>query len=214
MNQPAPLFDDDFCIRLAELMAWRRDVRRFRTDPIPESIIARLLTIADGAPSVGLSQPWRFVMVDDAERRNAVTESFERANADALRDYDSDTAENYAGLKLQGLREAPVQIAVFSDPDPTKGKGLGRKTMPETLAYSTVAAIQTLWLAARAEGIGLGWVSILEPDRVVEIMDVPAEWQFIAYLCIGYPLEPDDTPELERSGWESRDDMASRILHR
>ncbi len=214
MTKPAPHFDDEFRTRLTELFAWRRDVRRFRPDPVPEDTLTRLLAVADGAPSVGLSQPWRFVLVADTSRRADVAQSFERANSDALSSYDGDVARLYATLKLQGLTEAPVHLAVFCDLDPGKGKGLGRRTMPETLAYSTVAAIQTLWLAARAEGIGLGWVSILEPDRIGDILDVPPEWRFIAYLCIGYPLVTDDTPELERSGWEERSDPSDRIFNR
>ena len=214
MTKPAPHFDDEFRTRLTELFAWRRDVRRFRPDPVSEDTLTRLLAVADGAPSVGLSQPWRFVLVADPARRAAIAESFERANNDALSSYDGDEARLYATLKLQGLTEAPVHLAVFCAPNPGKGKGLGRRTMPETLAYSTVAAIQTLWLAARAEGIGLGWVSILEPDRIGDILDVPPEWRFIAYLCIGYPLTTDDTPELERSGWEERSDPSDRIFNR
>jgi 5,6-dimethylbenzimidazole synthase len=153
---------------------------------------------------VGLSEPWRFVLVDDAGRRAAIRECFEACNKDALQMQDPDRAALYARLKLAGLDEAPVQIAVFCDRSTAQGKGLGRLTMPETLDYSVVNAVQTLWLAARAEGIGLGWVSILDPARMTEILNVPAAWIFIGHLCLGYPLKEDDTPALEREGWEHR----------
>lgn len=197
-------FDEPFRRTLAELFRLRRDVRRFRTDALPDGTVARLIATACTAPSVGLSQPWRFVSVDSPERRRAVAAEFARENAAATAIYDDRTAAAYADLKLAGLDAAPEQLAVFCEPAPTTGRGLGRQTMPETTAYSVVAAIQTLWLAARAEGIGVGWVSILRPGRVAALLDVPAGWQLVAYLCIGYPEADDDTPELERSGWERR----------
>lgn len=190
---------------LERLLRLRRDVRRFRTDPLPADLVSRLLSLTALAPSVGLSQPTRLVRVDDPERREAVRASFRDCNAEALAATASERQAAYATLKLAGLDEAPVQIAVFADGDPAAGHGLGRRTMPETLEYSAVLAIHTLWLAARAEGIGLGWVSILDGARVHAALDVPERWRFVAYLCLGYPLDPvDDTPELERVGWEHR----------
>mgnify|MGYP002712106167 FL=1 len=158
-------FDDAFRRQLHELFVWRRDVRRFRTDPLPDGSIERLIEIACLSPSVGLSQPWRFVIVDDATRRRAVIEDFKACNADALRSYSGERAAKYAALKLSGLEEAPGHLAVFAEKTDHIGSGLGRATMPETSEYSVVAAICSMWLAARAEGIGLGWVSILNPDR-------------------------------------------------
>lgn len=134
----------------------------------------------------------------------AVRANFAQANAQALEGYDGERARLYAGLKLAGLHEAPVQLAVFAEADPVQGAGLGRSTMPQTLAYSAVAAIHTLWLAARAEGVGLGWVSILDPGRLAADLAAPPGWSFVAHLCLGYPLEETDTPELERAGWEKR----------
>ena len=110
----------------------------------------------------------------------------------------------YAGLKLAGLAEAPCHLAVFTVADPDQGGGLGRQTMPETTAYSTVLAIHTLWLAARAAGLGLGWVSILDPAEVSRALDVPEAWRLVAYLCLGNPATEEATPELERAGWEWR----------
>jgi len=200
----ATAFDAAFVADFERLLRVRRDVRHFSREPVAEALLARMLDAAECAPSVGLSQPWRFVRVDDPDRRAAVRESFRRANADALAGYDGDDAARYANLKLAGLDEAPVQLGVFTDIATASGRGLGRRTMPETLAYSTVAAVQNLWLMARALGLGVGWVSILDPAVVVAALDVPATWMLTAYLCVGYPCATDDTPELERRGWEFR----------
>jgi 5,6-dimethylbenzimidazole synthase len=210
----APEFDETFRGKLRELFAWRRDVRRFRSDPIANATIERLVGVATLSPSVGFSQPWRFVSVDDAARRGAVIDSFERANAHALGEYDESDAARYAKLKLSGLREAPVHLAVFCDAATATGRNLGRRTMPQTLAYSATMAVYTFWLAARAEGIGAGWVSILEPDVVTQALDVPPEWDLIAYLCVGYPSDEHETPELQRAGWESRDERAIELYRR
>lgn len=197
-------FDDAFRRQLHELFVWRRDVRRFRTDPLPDGTIERLIEIACLSPSVGLSQPWRFVIVDDAARRRAVIEDFKICNADALQSYSGERAAKYAALKLSGLEEAPSHLAVFAEKSDQIGSGLGRATMPETTEYSVVAAICSMWLAARADGVGLGWVSIFNPGRVHEILEIPDTWKFIGYLCIGYPQAECDRPELEQAKWESR----------
>jgi len=182
----------------------RRDVRRFRRDRLPEGLLDELLRLACLAPSVGFSQPWRWVTVDSPEKRAAVLENFRICNQQALSEFEGERAALYARLKLAGLEEAPVHLAVFVDASTPTGGGLGRKTMPEMLSYSAVCAIQTLWLAARAHGVGLGWVSILDPEEVRRILDVPAEWRLIGYLCVGYPETEDDIPELEQQGWEKR----------
>ncbi|UFX49095.1 5,6-dimethylbenzimidazole synthase [Bradyrhizobium sp. 41S5] len=197
-------FDDAFRRQLHELFVWRRDVRRFRPEPLPDGTMERLIEIACLSPSVGLSQPWRFVIVDDAARRRAVIEDFKSCNTDALRSYSGERAAKYAALKLSGLEEAPGHLAVFAEKTDQIGSGLGRATMPETTEYSVVAAICSMWLAARAEGIGLGWVSIFNPGRVHEILEIPDTWKFIGYLCIGYPQAEFDRPELEQAKWESR----------
>jgi 5,6-dimethylbenzimidazole synthase len=197
-------FDEQFRQQLRELLIWRRDVRRFRTDPLPDGALERLIDIACLSPSVGLSQPWRFVIVEDPVRRSAVIDDFRACNADALASYSGDRAARYAALRLSGLEEAPVHLAVFAEKASDIGHGLGRATMPETIEYSVVAAICSMWLAARAEGIGLGWVSILNPVRINEILDVPSSQKLVAYLCVGYPQMELDHPELEREGWEYR----------
>ncbi len=197
-------FDDAFRAELEDLIKWRRDVRRFKPDPVDPALISSLLDLADYAPSVGLSQPWRFVEVTDKGVRDAVIASYEQCNAEALATYEGDDKALYAKLKLEGLREAPVQFAVFCDEETDKGKGLGRQTMPEMLRYSVVTAVHTLWLAARAAGLGMGWVSIIDPDIVRDVLGVPNHWSLVAYLCIGYPQEDLAGPELERAGWEKR----------
>ena len=199
-----PAFDEAFRRQLAELFAWRRDVRRFRPDPLPGGMLDGLLAIADGAPSVGLSQPWRFVTIDDPARRRAIRDNFQRSNAAALAMQPDERAGLYARLKLAGLDEAPCHLAVCVDPDPVQGGGLGRATQPETTGYSAVLAIHTLWLAARTHGIGMGWVSILNPDAALASLDLPDAWRLVAYLCIGYPQHVDDVPELQREGWARR----------
>ena len=207
-------FDEGFRARLRELLVWRRDVRRFRSEPLPAGTLERLIETACLAPSVGLSQPWRFIIVDDPARRRAVLEDFKSCNADALRAYADDRAARYVALKLAGIAEAPAQLAVFADTATEIGHGLGRRTMPEMTEYSVVAAVCTMWLAARAEGIGMGWVSILDPGEVGRILDVPATWRFIGYFCLGYPLLEDDSPELERAGWERRQHAQTFVWRR
>ncbi|MAZ34828.1 MAG: 5,6-dimethylbenzimidazole synthase [Thalassospira sp.] len=209
-----PVFDRTFQKQFINLLLWRRDVRRFRTDPIPKADIDDLIKEACLAPSVGNSQPWRFVKVNDPDRRQAIRDSFERANQQALNDYHGERARLYASLKLQGMDQAPVQLAVFADEETEAGMGLGRKTMPEMLDYSAVAAVQLLWLAARVKGIGVGWVSILEPETVLKTLEVPPHWRLIAYLCIGYPEEDHVVPELVREGWQDRINPADLTLER
>jgi 5,6-dimethylbenzimidazole synthase len=199
-----PIFDAAFRDKLAELMAWRRDARRFRNEPVPPAVLEDLLGLMALSPSVGLSQPWRWVRVDDADRRAAVRESFEACNREALEAYEGERAALYARLKLEGLREAPVQFAVFCDHGTAQGHGLGRRTMPAMLDYSVVAAIMQFWLAARAHGLGLGWVSILDPGEIARIVGAPPDWRLIGYLCLGYPQDEQVQPELERAGWEVR----------
>jgi 5,6-dimethylbenzimidazole synthase len=197
-------FSPAFREELAALMRWRRDVRRFRTTPVPADVLARCLDSFRLAPSVGLSEPWRILRVDSSIARDLCLQNFRDTNALALEGQDGASAQTYSRLKLSGMAEAPTQLAVFCDATTTKGRGLGAATMPETRAYSVVGAITLFWLALRAEGLGLGWVSILDPARLSRDLAVPQGWQFIAYLCIGWPEKEDTVPELEREGWETR----------
>lgn len=199
-----PDFNDNFCDKLTELLEWRRDVRQFKTDPLPDGTLDELLDLACLAPSVGNSQPWRYVLVESETKKKEIKQNFERANAQALEGYDGEKAKLYAGLKLSGMDRAPVQLAVFAHEETEQGHGLGHQSMPEMLRYSAVLSVHTLWLAARAKGIGLGWVSIIDPDAVKLTLEVPDEWALVAYCCIGYPTEEKDTPELVTLGWQDR----------
>jgi 5,6-dimethylbenzimidazole synthase len=209
-----PSFDAAFRARLRDLLIWRRDVRRFRADPLPDGTLESLIELACLAPSVGLSQPWRFVVVANDAIRTAIRQNFAACNADALSAQGASRTSLYARLKLAGLDEAPGHLAVFADRSTELGHGLGRRTMPEMIEYSAVTAVHTIWLAARAQGIGMGWVSILDPQAAAAALDVPADWKFIGYFCLGYPQADDTVPELEQSGWEQRRLPSSVILHR
>jgi len=203
VDRMAP-FSEAFREELLRLFRLRRDVRRFKRDPLPEADFLALLEAAHTAPSVGLSQPWRFVRVQSPEARAAVIASFERANAAASAAYDDERARLYRGLKLAGLREAPEHLLVCCQTDTAQGHGLGRATLPGTLRDSVLCAIQNLWLASRARGMAVGWISILDPEELRGPLALPADWQWVAYLCMGWPEQEQDHPELETVGWERR----------
>ena len=174
-----------------------------------------LLRIASLAPSVGHAQPWRFVRIRSAGLRERLAGHVDAQSAKAAQAYgDSEQAARYRALKLHAIEQAPELLAVFCEDHPQAGHGLGIATMPEMLRYSTVMAIHNLWLAARAKGIGLGWVSILDPDHVAKMLDVPASWALIAVLCIGYPEKASAAPELEQRGWQAREPWTERIFER
>ena len=198
-------FPKEFQDDLVDLMRWRRDVRRFRRNPVPDEAVAACLEAMGLAPSVGLSEPWRVLRVESDAARAAALRNFEAANADALAGYRGEKAALYAGLKLSGMREAPLHLAIFCDDGTEKGAGLGAGTMPEARRYSVVAAVMNFWLAARARGLGVGWVSILDPARLAADLGAEPGWSLVAYLCVGWPEEAHLEPELERAGWESRD---------
>ena len=191
---------------LAEIMLWRRDVRHFSPSPIPEDALERLRLAMDHAPSVGNARPWRVLRVESPGLRAAVRAEFERCNQHAATTYEGEQAEAYGKLKLAGLDAAPVQLAVFTETNPQAGHRLGRATMELTLQQSTAMAIYALWLAARAENLGVGAVSILEPDVVERLFNAPAHWEFSAYLCIGKPSFTDDTPLLHRAEWQKNEE--------
>jgi 5,6-dimethylbenzimidazole synthase len=194
-------------------IALRRDVRaEFLSDPVDEDVLARILGAAHQAPSVGLSQPWRFIVVRDLATRTAVHASFTRANAEAAVDYDRSSGEHYRGLLLAGIVEAPLNVCVICDDNPARGRGLGRRTMPEAARYSAVCAIQNLWLAARVEGLGVGWVSILDPSELRTQLAIPPQFAVVAYLCLGYVSEFAPVADLERDRWEARVPLAD-VVH-
>ncbi|HQU68797.1 MAG TPA: 5,6-dimethylbenzimidazole synthase [Albidovulum sp.] len=195
-------FETEDAACLERILTWRRDVRHFLTDPVPEVLIDRLTAAMAFAPSVGNARPWRVIRVEDPALRAAIRANFEEANRDAASAYDDADRAEYLRLKLAGLDAAPVHLAVFTETEPDAGRGLGRRTLPETLMQSTAMAIHTLWLAARAENLGLGMVSILDPKAVEALFAIPPSWRFSAYLCLGWPAFTDDTPLLHRAHWQ------------
>ena len=207
-------FSEPFREELLRLFRLRRDVRRFKRDPLAEAEVVALLEAAHTAPSVGLSQPWRFVRVQSAPARAAVIASFERANAAASAAYDDERGRLYRSLKLAGLRDAPEHLLVCCQIDTAQGHGLGRATLPGTLRDSVICAIQNLWLAARARGLAIGWVSILDPEELRRPLNLPDAWQWVAYLCLGLPERDQDHPELEAAGWEQRRPVSEVIFTR
>ncbi|WP_299643020.1 5,6-dimethylbenzimidazole synthase [uncultured Ruegeria sp.] len=197
-------FSDGFRTQFDLLLRLRRDVRRFRSEAIDEAVLARCLDAFRLAPSVGLSEPWRVIRVESEAARAAALKNFRTANDHALTGYSGDKAQLYSRLKLSGMQEAPVQLAVFCDDGTVKGLGLGAGTMPEMRRYSVVSAITLFWLSLRVEGLGLGWVSILDPDQMMRDLNVPETWRLIGYFCVGRPEQMSDMPELEQVGWENR----------
>lgn len=197
-------FTEDFRAGLHDLMRWRRDVRHFRTDPVDEALLRQCLDTFHLSPSVGLSEPWRIIRVRTAAARVKALKNFQDANERALAGYSGDRAKLYASLKLSGMQDAPEHLAVYCDDSTDKGAGLGAASMPEMRRYSVVGAITQMWLTARSFGLGMGWVSVLDPERLNADLEAPEGWTLIAYLCIGWPQENTLTPELETKGWETR----------
>lgn len=191
----------------------RRDIRsQFLPTPVPDSVLGRLLDAAHHGPSVGFMQPWDFLVIRDEAVRRSVHECFLEANRQAAARYSGEQRHRYDRLKLAGILEAPVNLCVTCDRERQLGGGLGRQTDPSTDLYSTACAIQNLWLAARAESVGIGWVSILDYGRLRELLGIPAQYVPVGYLCVGYVSEFPAVPELESSGWERRERLA-RLIH-
>lgn len=210
----APAFNEAEREAIYRVIAARRDVRRgFLPEPLPEDLLTRLLGAAHSAPSVGLMQPWRFIVIRSLDVRRQIHEAFQRANQQALGIYQGVQKEKYAALKLEGILDAPLNLCIVCDPQSEQGHGVGRQTMPETAAYSAVCAVQNLWLAARAEGVGVGWVSIIEPEDLHSILNIPPHVVLVAYLCVGYVDHFCSEPELESVGWEKRSSLQSVIFH-
>jgi 5,6-dimethylbenzimidazole synthase len=191
----------------------RRDVRsQFLPDPIAPDVVARLLQAAHHAPSVGFMQPWDFVLIDSLDIKRAVKALYEQANADAASNYTGERATQYRRLKLEGIVDSPINLCITCDRQRGGPHVLGRHTVLETDLFSTCLAVQNLWLAARAEGIGVGWVSIVDPARLAQTLKLPEHVYPVAYLCLGYVSEFLPKPELEIAGWRSRLPL-EQLLH-
>ena len=190
----------------------RRDVRgQFRPDPVDPDTLRRLLQAAHDAPSVGLSQPWNFILIRDAALRGRIHDAFASANAEAA-DRFPDRKALYSSLKLEGILQAPVNLCITCDRTRGGAHVLGRTHDPATDLYSTACAVQNLWLAARAEGIGVGWVSIFRPDDLRGLLHLPDHVVPVAYLCIGHVTELYRQPELQSRGWAARLPLDDLIL--
>ncbi|MEQ5794049.1 5,6-dimethylbenzimidazole synthase [Paracoccus sp. NFXS7] len=190
----------------------RRDVRgQFRPDPVDPATLRRLLQAAHDAPSVGLSQPWNFILIRDAALRGRIHDAFASANADAATRFP-DRKALYSSLKLEGILQAPVNLCITCDRTRGGDHVLGRTHDPATDLYSTACAVQNLWLAARAEGIGVGWVSIFRPDDLRGLLHLPDHVVPVAYLCIGHVTELYRQPELQSRGWAARLPLDDLIL--
>lgn len=209
MSQGSPQPEHDFAAAAQEALYRaifsRRDVRgQFISDPVPDDVLARVLTAAHFAPSVGYMQPWNFVLIRDGETKSRIHAAFAEANAEALEMFEGQQKAIYKELKLEGIREAPLNLLITCDRDRGGPVVLGRTHIKAMDLYSTVCAVQNLWLAARVEGLGVGWVSIFHQQALREILGLPARIIPVAYLCLGYVSHFQDKPELESAGWRQR----------
>jgi 5,6-dimethylbenzimidazole synthase len=192
----------------------RRDVRsQFLPDAIPAATLGRLLAAAHHAPSVGFMQPWDFILIDDPALRRTVRDLFERENQKAASNYEGPRAELYRSLKLEGILDGPLNLCVTCDRTRGGPHVLGRNTILETDLFSACLAVQNLWLAARAEGVGVGWVSILDPIELALLLALPSHVYPLAYLCLGFVSEFLPEPELESRGWRVRLPLADLVHH-
>lgn len=190
----------------------RRDVRsEFLPDPVPEEVIGRLLDAAHHAPSVGFMQPWDFIVVKDRAVRRKVRDGFEVAHAEAAAMFCDEKQEQYRSFKLEGIMESPLGICITCDRTRSGEVVIGRTANPEMDLYSSVCAVQNLWLAARAENLGVGWVSIIHHDHIREVLGIPEHIVPVAWLCVGYVSFFHETPELEQAGWLPRMELDSLV---
>ncbi|MGI9481922.1 MAG: 5,6-dimethylbenzimidazole synthase [Hyphomicrobiales bacterium] len=201
----AGAFSDDERAAIYRAIFTRRDVRdQFLAKPVEDDVLQRLITAAHHAPSVGFMQPWNFITIRGIETKQRIWKAFERTNAEAEAMFEGEKAKLYSSLKLEGIRKAPVNLCVTCDRSRAGKVVLGRTHDSNTDVYSTVCAVQNLWLAARAEGIGVGRVSIFHEQDVREILAIPEHVTIVAYLCIGYVKKLYDEPELAKKGWRKR----------
>lgn len=213
LRAPAGPFTTEDRDALWRAILGRRDVRNeFAPRPVPDDVLARILTAAHCAPSVGLTQPWNFVIVRDDAKRREVHELFSRANAEAANMFDGPRQALYRSLKLEGILTAPLGVCVTCDRSRGGNVVLGRTHQPDVDLYSVACAIQNLWLAARAEGLGVGWVSIFDTEDLKPLLGIPKDIAVMAWLCIGYVDEMFTSPELEARRWGRRLPLESLVF--
>lgn len=190
----------------------RRDVRdQFLPAPLPDALIEKLLQAAHHAPSVGFMQPWNFILIREAAQKQKIWEAFDRANKEAAEMFDADRQSLYQKLKLEGILKSPLNICITCDRSRGGEVILGRTHNPQMDLYSTVCAVQNLWLAARAEGVGMGWVSIYHDAELKDLLGIPEEIEIIAYLCLGYVDTLYEEPELQVKGWRQRLELSDLV---
>jgi len=191
----------------------RRDVRReFANTPIPDDVLERILLAAHHAPSVGFMQPWDFIVVKNPLTKKKIKQGFLDAHTESAQQFTDERKQQYQSLKLEGIEESPMGICVTCDRSRTGAVVLGRTIKPEMDLFSSVCAVQNLWLAARAENLGVGWVSIIHDDVIREALNIPENIEIIAYLCVGYVEQFQQKPDLERLGWLPREDV-NNVIH-
>lgn len=209
---PSHLFAEQERRAIYRAIFTRRDVRsQFLPQPVSDATLARLLLAGHHAPSVGFMQPWSFLLIRDPDVKRCVSVLFDRANTEAAQMFDDGHRATYMRLKLQGIVDAPVNLCITCDRDRAGKVVIGRTHMPETDLYSTVCAVQNIWLAARSEGIGVGWVSIFRESELKSLLGIPTNQVVIAYLCLGHVDTLHAAPELATAGWRHRLDLASLI---
>ena len=211
-EEPQRVFNKEEQLLLEEILMHRRDVRgnRFINTPILDSEIDKILKAALTAPSVGFSQPWEFVLIKDQRTKQAVKETFSEETKEAALLFKDEKQKEYIRLKLEGIIESPLNIAVFYKPK--EGPVLGQTSIPNMGKYSVVCAIQNMWLMARSLNIGMGWVSILNPEKVKKILNAPSENQLIGYLCFGYTDMFYNQPELELRKWDRKKNQKEVVI--
>ena len=198
---------------LYQALEARRDVRSgFTPEMIPDELLYKILKAAHHAPSVGFMQPWNFIVVRSLEKKEAVKNAFSAARSKESQVFNEERKALYDSLKLEGILEAPLNILVTCERDRGGKSGLGREAQPEMDLYSTVCAVQNLWLAARVEGVGVGWVSIIEKEALRKIFKLPEKVEPVAYLCVGFVEEFAQKPDLEKAGWDERLELDKLIF--
>ncbi|MEU6224378.1 nicotinate-nucleotide--dimethylbenzimidazole phosphoribosyltransferase [Streptomyces sp. NPDC047042] len=209
----APGYDDAEREAVLKVMRERRDIRNgFRSDPIPHDVLLRVLEAAHTAPSVGHSQPWDFVVIRSAETRGTMHELAARQREAYAKSLPKGRAKQFKELKIEAILDTPVNIVVTADPTRGGRHTLGRHTQPQMAPYSSALAVENLWLAARAEGLGVGWVSFFDEREMVRTLGLPEHLEVVAYLCVGYVDEFPEEPELMQAGWSKRRPL-SWVVH-
>ncbi|WCL50872.1 nicotinate-nucleotide--dimethylbenzimidazole phosphoribosyltransferase [Leptospira sp. GIMC2001] len=205
-------FNEAEKLGLTKAIYGRRDVRNFRPAPVSKKILKKILEAGHNAPSVGFSQPWNFFLISNSDTKKLVYDHFTKENKKVIHSMQGDRSETYASLKLQGLLDSPHHLVVTCNQERNPDNRLGRTTVTDSDIYSTCLAIQNIWLTARSEGIGIGWMSIYDPIELPKLLKIPEEYKIIAYLCLGYPVDFPDNPILESTGWARRENLSDLVF--